>query len=344
MMTTKVTECLRIANENRAEEIHINSQQEIFLRIGKDLVPLKKPSNTQLTMKEFISEILSDEEKKKFMEANQLKGHKSLGAINFQFDFQMDMMGPTGVLSLKDEVVKEFGFPPIVNEIATKNFGLLIVAGGRNCGKSTAVKEILQNLQSKQKSISIFTDEMDADFFSPGKMIKIFHIQQLIDLGCPASADLLVIDSNDDRALSIAISAAERGHQVILTLPYLNLEMALQRCLDLIDPQNRAVAARRLSSILQLAVGVRVIKNTDEGKSGIFELMVNDSKMKKIIESQNVNLIYRAIKENSENLGMRSLNQSLFQLMLKRKIDFRSAFEASEDPEELDSLLKKVGI
>ena len=42
--------------------------------------------------------------------------------------------------------------------------------------------------------------------------------------------------------------------------------------------------------------------------------------------------------------GMSTLNQSLVNLVLRRKIDVKQAFEATIEPEELESLLKKAGV
>jgi twitching motility protein PilT len=50
------------------------------------------------------------------------------------------------------------------------------------------------------------------------------------------------------------------------------------------------------------------------------------------------------MKSNADKTGMRTLNQALFQLLLKRKVELKVAFENSSDPQELDQLLRKVGI
>ena len=41
--------------------------------------------------------------------------------------------------------------------------------------------------------------------------------------------------------------------------------------------------------------------------------------------------------DSVDALGMRTFNQSLLQLVLKRKIEFKQGFEESPDPEELIS-------
>ncbi len=50
------------------------------------------------------------------------------------------------------------------------------------------------------------------------------------------------------------------------------------------------------------------------------------------------------LASSTEGGGVQNLNQSLLHHLLKRKLDVRSAFALSESPEELDALLKKVGV
>ncbi|MGE5085298.1 MAG: hypothetical protein ACM3MG_03295 [Bacillota bacterium] len=45
-----------------------------------------------------------------------------------------------------------------------------------------------------------------------------------------------------------------------------------------------------------------------------------------------------------ENSGILTLNQSLLQHLIRRRIDLKTAFETSREPDHLDQLLKKVGI
>jgi twitching motility protein PilT len=39
-----------------------------------------------------------------------------------------------------------------------------------------------------------------------------------------------------------------------------------------------------------------------------------------------------------------SLNQAIIQKLIRRKVDVAAAFEASDDPEALDIMLKKMGL
>lgn len=343
-MSDKIVECLRVAEENRASELFLKANQDITMRMGRELVPMKKAGVPGISMREIVSEILNDEEKKALYENLKVMGQKTIGSVNFRFDFQIDFDGISGALTLGDRKQNPWNFPVIVHENLAKNFGLTLLSGGRRSGKTSALKELLNHLPKKQKVIALYSDDESIDSSCEGNILFSFPLSHLSQNGAHESADLIIFDTKNPEIVLKAIELAEMGYQVVCCLSILTLEMALQRVLDLLDRDNREVAARRLAAVLQMAIGLRVIKNSDEGKTGIFEILINDSRMKALIQSQKINLIYKAMKEGAESSGMRTLNQSLFQLMLKRKIDFRTAFETSEDPEELDSLLKKIGI
>ena len=74
------------------------------------------------------------------------------------------------------------------------------------------------------------------------------------------------------------------------------------------------------------------------------EFLQVNSAIRNLIREDKVHQIYSIMQLNKEKLGMMTMNQSLMNLVLKRKVDIKEAFMFSPDPGELDSLLKKVGI
>ncbi len=343
-MNQRVIDCFKIAEDTKAEELFIKANQDITMRVGRDLVPLKKMGSPQLSMREFVSEILNEEEKKNLYENLKVTGQKTIGNLSFKFDFQIDFDGISGALTMGETFKKNWNFPNLIGESLGKGFGLNFVFGSRRSGKTTAINELLGLLPKKQRVVALYTDDESVQYSCEGNILFSFPISHISQNGVHPSADLIVFETKSLNYVQLAVELAEGGQQVIHTLPFMNLEMGLQRVLDLIDSSSREVSARRLASVLQMAIGLRLVKNLEESKTGIIELLINDQKIKPIILSQKMNLLYKAMKEGAEGTGMRTFNHSLFQLMLKRKIDFRTAFEISEDPEELDALLKKIGI
>jgi len=45
-----------------------------------------------------------------------------------------------------------------------------------------------------------------------------------------------------------------------------------------------------------------------------------------------------------DKTGMITMNQSLLKLVMARKVEVREAFKFSNDPEELDKMMKQAGV
>jgi twitching motility protein PilT len=74
------------------------------------------------------------------------------------------------------------------------------------------------------------------------------------------------------------------------------------------------------------------------------EVALMTPQMKAHLENQDIRALETQLRQAPDNSGLISLNQSLLQNLIRRKIDIKSAFEVSQDPDGLDHLLKKVGI
>jgi twitching motility protein PilT len=328
-----IQSCLQMATERKAQEILFNSAQPVRLRVGKDLQLLTTNEISANELRAMLSQILDEDERKSLFEDFRVQGSKTLGSVAFKFDFQIDFEGVNGSIYLKNSQQANWNFPAIVLESVARNHGLNIITGPRRSGKSTAVANIIQALQGRNKVIASYGDDESAQF----------PIAQLLDKGAPQSADLIVIDSVRLDCYEKALRLAEEGRSVLLTMPFWNYSMALHRLMDLCEG-SEVSKARRLSVILQSVLGLRILVGLENPQQGAFELLLADSEVQNSIANQNFSALPELIKASAEKTGMRSMNHTLFQLLMKRKIELKTAFEASPEPEELDLLLKKVGI
>lgn len=338
-----IQSCLQIASERKGQEILLNSSQPVRLRVGKQIQTLNSADLSANELRTMVSQVLTDEERKTLFENFRVKGLKTIGAISFKFDFQIDFEGINGSLVLQDQKSAAWNFPAIVSELVSKSHGLSIVTGPRRSGKTAAVAQLLHSIQSRNKVIAIYTDDESHLFESPGNVVATYPTEQLKSKGVSPSADLVVIDSAQLSFCETALKLAEEGRSVVLTLSFWNVSMALQRMLDLSEG-SEASRARRLGSVLQMCLGLRLLAGIETPMQGAFELLLADQEVQKAIFNQQLHLLTELMKNSAERTGMRSLNHTLFQLLMKRKIELKTAFEASSEPEELDVLLKKVGI
>jgi twitching motility protein PilT len=341
---TWIQTCLRVAQERKAQEVLIQAQRPVQFRIGKDLVPLaNSAAQSSQETRQLLSQILSDEEKKILFENLKISGVKTIGDVSFKFDFQIDFEGINGSLVLQSDASKAWNFPPMVLESICRQQGLSLIVGPRRSGKSAALVNLLNAAQGRKKVIAIYTDDEAQSLQSAQNVLFQFPIEQLRANGPMKSADLIVIDSQHAAYCETALALAEEGRSVVLTLPFWDLRMGLERMLDLL-PGSEASRARRLASTLQMVLGLKLVAGIETTLQGVFEVLFVENEIQKALRQQDLAQIPIIIKTQAEKTGMRSVNHSLFQLLMKRKIELKTAFEASPEPEELDALLKKVGI
>lgn len=89
---------------------------------------------------------------------------------------------------------------------------------------------------------------------------------------------------------------------------------------------------------------VKLINGIESSLCGVFELVLLNQKLKQLLLDGQFQKIEEFIESTSEKTGMKTLNQSLFQAVIQRKIDIKTAFTVSPEPEKLDLMLKKAGI
>lgn len=63
-----------------------------------------------------------------------------------------------------------------------------------------------------------------------------------------------------------------------------------------------------------------------------------------LIRENKMHQIYGMMQIGQDKSGMVTINQSLLSLVLRRRIELKTAFEATPDPEEFNNLLKKAGV
>lgn len=349
-MTAFIESALKQAVTDMAQEILIHPQQPLQLRVGRELIPISGAGARKLSSSEtrqMVSQILNEDEKKGLFENLKVEGSRTLGPASFKFSFQVDFDGIAGSLEIQNPALSlpqsPWPFPQLILESLSRPQGLHLVIGPRRSGKSAAIQTMLQSLRGRQKVIAIYSDREGLGSSSDENIVSQFSFEQLKANGVLPSCDLVVIDSNKPAYCEVALRLAEEGRSVLLSLAFWDLQMGIQRFLDLCESPGSS-SARRLSMVLQTALGLRLMPGTDAPLVGAYELLTGGPEVQVAISQKDFGSLENMMKTTGEKTGMRGMNQALFHLLIKRKIEMKTAFEYSPEPQELDALLKKVGI
>jgi twitching motility protein PilT len=328
---------IEYVKSKKANEILVHSGKPAQMRLGKSIVPMPGRSADPQAI---VSEILNDEEKTQLFEKLQIQGSRVLDKVSFKFDFQIDFEGMSGSIELENKTSSLWQVPGLLIDGIVRGQGLNLICGPKKSGKTNMIKSLIGAIENKGKLIAIYGDEEILGVSNTGNMISQLSIDQLKQNGPLASADIIVLDSSKELLCEEALDLSERGYCVVMTLPYLYLQMGLQRFMDHCQGSSSS-RARRLAMILKSAVGTRLVPGIESPLQGAYEFLLANSELQK-------NLLNWAGQSETlptfEKSMQNTLNQSLFQLLIKRKIEIKAAFDASPLPEELDLMLKKVGI
>ena len=106
-------------------------------------------------------------------------------------------------------------------------------------------------------------------------------------------------------------------------------------------PENKFIFFTELINNLGF---VKVAKEAEPTKAEILQSIQQGIKEVELIREGKLHQVPAMMQVGQERTGMVTMNQSLMGLLIKRKIDVKTAFASSPDPDQLDGMLKRAGI
>ncbi|MBC7457140.1 MAG: hypothetical protein H7235_02595 [Bdellovibrionaceae bacterium] len=233
---------------------------------------------------------------------------------------------------------------PLFWDALKKEKGIFIIAGERRQGKSALLSEVITNDQHNKMSLT--------GIHSVNQQQKWPQMDSIVHLGADAvdwdinhvlyeGLQRIVVDFNTIKNWKKWIEFAEQGQSVYLSLSLNSLQTLFFRLAADLD-------ASMMSRFLQVFNGalLQKISQKVEQKTAVHEILIcRDSERKKLIQYYDQKQNFQMLSLGSLGLeAYQSLNQSILQKLIRRKLDVQSAFAISEAPEELDAQLKKMGL
>ncbi|HXI19628.1 MAG TPA: ATPase, T2SS/T4P/T4SS family, partial [Gemmatimonadales bacterium] len=224
---------IKAAVERGASDLHIKAGDVFRARINGKLVPLTKQRLTPDQTRAIAQRLLTNEEDRARLD--QIKdfdcswgmpgvGRFRVNVLRQRSSFMIVMR----VIPFAVPTIEELGLPAVVAQFAEAEQGLLLVTGVSGSGKSSTVAAMLNHINQNLHR-HIVTVENPIEFLHRDVKCSVTQREVGVDtdsfaVGLQAALrqdpDVIVIgEIADSETLDTAIKAAERGHQVISTLP-----------------------------------------------------------------------------------------------------------------------------
>ncbi len=348
---------LKAMVEKGASDLHITTGSPPQLRIDGDLVPLKMPPLTPVETKQLCYSILTDAQKHKFEEENELDlsfGVKGLSRFRSNIFMQRGAVaGAFRTIPFKILTFAELGLPPIVSELAKKPRGLVLVTGPTGSGKSTTLASMIDKINTERHE-HIMTIEDPIEYLHPHKNCLVNQREVGADTKNFKTAlkyilrqdpdVVLVGEMRDLETIEAALVIAETGHIAFATLHTNSAVQTINRILDVFPPYQQPQVRAQLSFVLEGIMSQSLIaKSSGNGRVLALEVMIPNPAIRNLIREDKVHQIYSSMQVGQSKFGMQTFNQALAQLLARKSISMDEAFARSSDPDELKNIMASGG-
>ena len=348
---------LKSAVKQDASDLHIVAGSPPVLRVDGRIVRVKTPELSGEDTRRLCYSILTDEQKSKFEEGKDIDfsfGVRGIARFRANYFYQRSMVsGVFRRIPFEIPDLESLGLPKPVEDLTNYSNGLILVTGPTGSGKTTTITAMIDRI-NKERRGHIITLEDPIEFLHDHKNCIVnqrevghdtFGYKNALKYLLRQDPDVCVMgELRDLDTIETALTVSETGHMVVATLHTNSAVQTISRIIGVFPSDQQERIRIQLSFVLQAIVSQRLIPGIEGGKVVATEVLVLNPSIRNLIRENKMHQIYGMMQVGQEKSGMITMNQSLLNLLIKRKIDMREAFMASPDPEELDKLLKKVGV
>jgi twitching motility protein PilT len=348
-----VDDILRRVVELGGSDLHLAAGCHPVIRLRGELAPLSEyPVLDGVKIRELLYAILTQKQRERFEDDLELDtSHSIPGVGRFRVNvlLQRDAVGAV-MRVIPHEIVPlgALGLPEAVGSFANLVRGLVLVTGPTGSGKSTTLASLIDVINST-KPVHIMTVEDPIEFLHHHKRAVVNQREVGEDTRSFAAAlkhvlrqdpdVILVGEMRDLETISTALTAAETGHLVFGTLHTQDAPQTVDRVIDVFPAHQQQQIRVQLATSLQGVVTQQLVPlSGGAGRTVATEILVATPAVRNLIREGNVHHLY-SVMQACGRFGMRSMDQSLAELVRAGKISFDVAVERAANADDLRRLL-----
>lgn len=350
-----IEELLQAMVERDGSDLHITQGARPKLRIDGELVDTEYEMLDAESTQKIIYSILDSTQIARFekeLELDMSFGVEGLGRFRTNVFMQRGAVGavlriiPYEILS-----IDKLGLPRVlVEKLCNTPRGLILVTGSTGSGKSTTLAAMIDYINVNRRD-HIITVEDPIEFVHQNKNCLVNQREIGTDShSFPAALKhilrqdpdvVLIGEMRDMETMEAALTISETGHLTFATLHTSDAVQTINRIVDAFPAYQQAQIRTQLSFTLQ-AVFCQQLLPKIQGKGRVMcaEIMVANMAIRSLIREDKAHQMYSII-QTGQKLGMRTMNQSLFELYKTNLISYDDALARSSDPDEIMKLAQK---
>jgi twitching motility protein PilT len=288
------------------------------------------------------------------------------GAVDFAFDseqgvrFRVNAFQERGKFAVAcrpiPEIINgfsELNLPPVMEQIADEERGLILVTGTTGSGKSTTLAAMIDWI-NQRKSKHIVTIEDPIEFLHRDKLSVM--AQREVGRDTPSFHEalryvlrqdpdvILIGEMRDEETVRTALTAAQTGHLVLSTLHTLDAPETVNRIIDFFEPHMQNQVRSMLAGTLRAIISQRLVPTSDAGgRVPACEVLRNSARVQAmLLNPDEIINLHDAIAEGGY-YKMQTFDQALMHFVQIGMVSLEDALPLASRPHDFRLLLESGG-
>ncbi len=333
--------------EHKASDLYMIVGAPPSVKVQGSLQALPLPPLIAGSVRSLVKSILSESQMQKFendLECDLAGILDGLGRFRFNIYWQRGEVAMV-VRHVESKIpsIEDLKMPAILKNLILLKRGLLLVVGAAGAGKSTTLAAMLEHRNSTLPG-HILTIEDPIEFMFRHKKSIVSQREVGIDTrsfdmalrhALREAPDVIMIGELRDRqTVQHAMNYAETGHLCVSTMHANNANQAIERILNFFPEDAHKRILLDLSLNLQGVIAQRLIPGVNKKQIAASEIMLQSPYIADMIGKGKVDQLRAQISKSNE-LGMHTFDQSLFQLYAAGEITLEQALANAESKTDL---------
>ncbi len=346
--------------EKEASDLHLKVPAPPIIRQYGQLVPIEgseplRPEDTEAT----LFHMLTDEAK--------LEAFRNEREVDFSYSvpgvarFRVNAFVQRGAVSLvcraipfEIKTAEELLLPPVIDEIADEERGLILLTGTTGSGKSTTLAAMIDHINQNYAK-HIVTIEDPVEFLHRDKNSIINQREVGEDTASFARAlrrvlrqdpdVILVGEMRDEETVRTALSAAETGHLVLSTIHTVDAAESVNRIIDFFPQSEQRQARAMLAGTLKAVISQRLVPTPDgNGRVATCEILRMTGRVRDMIMNPDDTGKLPEVIVEGAYYGMQSFDQALLYHVQQNRVSMEDALKAASHPHDFKLLVSSDGL
>jgi twitching motility protein PilT len=347
-----VENIIQAAVQRGASDLHIKAGDVFRARINGSLVPLTKQRLTPEQTRAIALKLIPHERDR--ARVDEIQDYDCSWGLPGVGRFRVNILRQRGsfmivmrVIPFEIPTIEQLGLPPVVQDIAALERGMILVTGVTGSGKSSTQAAMIGFMNQNMRR-HVVTLENPIEFLHRDVNCSITQREVGIDtddfrVGLRAALrqdpDVILIgEMRDTESIDIALKSAETGHLVISTVHTRDAAATISRLVATFPPEEQKVVRLRLAEQLQAVVSQRLLPKKDgKGRVLAAEVMVVSGTIRDCIaDADRTAEIPEHIAEGKTTYGMQTFDQALMDLVMSGQVDYAVAKAAATNPGDFE--------